>query len=500
MKKGEMPQLSEKWWKTNKGGTVKDVGLAKALEAYEDANRLLRTGESTLAYDEVVKSLKSLAPVVTKQIAACTKALHTETIDALKRYEPLIKQTWAEVHRDAAQYKDKRAQIEEMFDKGKRAIETELKKIKPAKAEADRLSAGFPTARRTGKAKKARAKLDEQAKAVEKILEKFDDLDGMLANLKNLEKHLGLSNGSRMDLWFERVEGVRECNEILQDLRAPLAEFSASKVEELDAAYVRQREEFIPLVNQVAADTQAMLAAVKALAPKIAAVDSDKKANLLRVEFDRRGKAVEVLRTKIRTAQADAREIEHDSEDPDSAPLRTAKGKLASASEAVREAAAIVEESGRAIDARLEELQRLAAERVRAQQEAQREAQRLAAEALKNVKFLQEEAKEFGKKLLTMSQRLKEMSAMANDHLRAKEYTSVAGVHLGLTANFTELAKMRNAAVKLRERLPELELGNKLAAQQGMLDALIAKFETLYTAYQAKLQELQKIPEVKDAM
>ncbi len=102
MKKGAIPELSQKWWSSNKGKTVPSTGLGEVLKTYE-----IEKNKSSMDYEEMLKALEKVGPAVTKAIKKCNKTLHAETIEALERYPAVIEKEkkWIEKNYEAYQKK-----------------------------------------------------------------------------------------------------------------------------------------------------------------------------------------------------------------------------------------------------------------------------------------------------------------------------------------------------------------------------------------------------------
>jgi hypothetical protein len=78
------PQFSAAWWKKNRGITVKEVGLDKALKAYEDACKSRKDSAET--YRQIFAALDSVKSASSATMKGCNKTLHKETLEALENY------------------------------------------------------------------------------------------------------------------------------------------------------------------------------------------------------------------------------------------------------------------------------------------------------------------------------------------------------------------------------------------------------------------------------
>ena len=98
MKKGAVPELNQKWWSKNKGVTVPKTGLGDVLKDYEIAK-----DRSSPDYEDMLKKLALVEKKVKVAIDKCNKTLHSETIDALKKYPGVIKaeETWIKKNYEA---------------------------------------------------------------------------------------------------------------------------------------------------------------------------------------------------------------------------------------------------------------------------------------------------------------------------------------------------------------------------------------------------------------
>jgi hypothetical protein len=500
MKAGAKPELSAKWWKANRGKAVKDAGLEAALEKYERADLFLRGGENDMAYKAVIDSLKTLAPAVTKQIAACSSGLSSvlqkETIDALKKYEPLIKQTWAEVHRDSAKYKDRIAQVQEMFDKGKLAIETEAKKVKPAEVEADRLIRDFPAACKKGKGKKAKADLKKHATVLEELSEKLDDLEAMLGNLKKLQKQIGVDGevtGDPMELSRIRSEAVRDCEAKLTAVRRTLAEFSDSDLDGLDATYLKKQKAIIPVIIGLVGQVNNTLGAVREMTKHLSKIPDEKTAAKRLGEIAPHLEEARRLRTQVNSTLRDLREFDDD-DSPTGRALSQAKTKLEAAPEKVQQIEDVCRDYKRALEERVEELRRLATEALRKQKaEQQRDAE--ANQAATEYKKL---AVSYVAKAKGWTAKAKDYESQVNKLVADKDADGAAALVPMITTNRRFLAEERNKAGEIVNiDLPKSKLKQKELSHQHLVFAkLTTELDNAYLKLDQLVVELRKIPGV----
>jgi hypothetical protein len=78
------PVFSPAWWKKNRGLTVKEVGLEKALKEYEDACKARKDSADT--YRKILGALESVKSASAATIKACNATLHKETLEAAENY------------------------------------------------------------------------------------------------------------------------------------------------------------------------------------------------------------------------------------------------------------------------------------------------------------------------------------------------------------------------------------------------------------------------------
>lgn len=112
MKSGEKPQLSSAWWLKNKAKTLLGTDLDKALAAYDKpyAKFLNNPSGETASLKAAGEALKKLPASVAKTIEKCNATLHKETIECLKKFDPLIKAQLKNITVEL----NRRAQIEQL--------------------------------------------------------------------------------------------------------------------------------------------------------------------------------------------------------------------------------------------------------------------------------------------------------------------------------------------------------------------------------------------------
>jgi hypothetical protein len=104
MRKGEIPQFSEKWWKAARPAVMfTDPGLDKKLKDFEVA-------EDRFDYDKMLNALAEIRGMAKICMDKCKPAIHAETIEALKKYPNLIVQKENDVRKKQAEYKQRMAQ------------------------------------------------------------------------------------------------------------------------------------------------------------------------------------------------------------------------------------------------------------------------------------------------------------------------------------------------------------------------------------------------------
>jgi hypothetical protein len=92
MKAGENPKLSASWWLKNKAKTLLGTDLEKYLAAYEKPfTEWKKKLDETDPLKKANEALKKLPDAVKATIAKCNPTLHKETIECLKKFDPLIK-------------------------------------------------------------------------------------------------------------------------------------------------------------------------------------------------------------------------------------------------------------------------------------------------------------------------------------------------------------------------------------------------------------------------
>ena len=92
MKKGAVPQLTFTWWDKNKPSTLPATGLGKALKAYEAAKKNINDKCTVEVLREAREKLYEVNETATAAIKKCNKTLHKETIEALERFDGVVKQ------------------------------------------------------------------------------------------------------------------------------------------------------------------------------------------------------------------------------------------------------------------------------------------------------------------------------------------------------------------------------------------------------------------------
>lgn len=91
MKKGAVPQLTYSWWDKNKGATVPKTGLGAALKAYESAKGKITDKCSVEVLKTAREKLYEVNETAAAAIKKCNKTLHKETIEALERFDGVVK-------------------------------------------------------------------------------------------------------------------------------------------------------------------------------------------------------------------------------------------------------------------------------------------------------------------------------------------------------------------------------------------------------------------------
>ena len=92
MKSGASPELSASWWVKNKAKSLIGADLEKPLAAYEKPfSEFKKSPEETSNLTKALDALKKLPAAVKKTIEKCNSKLHKETIECLKKFDPLIK-------------------------------------------------------------------------------------------------------------------------------------------------------------------------------------------------------------------------------------------------------------------------------------------------------------------------------------------------------------------------------------------------------------------------
>ncbi|HUB78616.1 MAG TPA: hypothetical protein VMB03_07470, partial [Bryobacteraceae bacterium] len=104
MRKGEIPQFNEKWWKAARPAVMfTDPGLDRKLKDFEVA-------EDRFDYDKMLKALAEIRAMAKTCMDKCKPAIHSETIDALKKYPNLIDRKESDVRKKQTEYKQRLAQ------------------------------------------------------------------------------------------------------------------------------------------------------------------------------------------------------------------------------------------------------------------------------------------------------------------------------------------------------------------------------------------------------
>lgn len=84
MKKGETPKLDSEWWKKNKPGTLNATGLGAALRTYE-------VHVDKFEWAEALEALEVVEDKVAEALKKCSKVLHGDVIECLKKYPAVLK-------------------------------------------------------------------------------------------------------------------------------------------------------------------------------------------------------------------------------------------------------------------------------------------------------------------------------------------------------------------------------------------------------------------------
>src|SRR3954468_2336896 len=93
MKASDKPEISKKWWTSEKPDDIKGVNLEKSLAKAEKAlaDEGKKSDERTI--DDCLKSLKELESTVDKTIKKeCDKKKHKDVIAVLEKLFPIIKE------------------------------------------------------------------------------------------------------------------------------------------------------------------------------------------------------------------------------------------------------------------------------------------------------------------------------------------------------------------------------------------------------------------------
>jgi hypothetical protein len=92
MKASDKPEISKKWWASEKPSDIKGVELEKALAAAEKALGEVEKNGEPRAIDGALTALSALELAVDKTIKKeCDKKKHKELISVLEKYSALIK-------------------------------------------------------------------------------------------------------------------------------------------------------------------------------------------------------------------------------------------------------------------------------------------------------------------------------------------------------------------------------------------------------------------------
>ena len=91
MKASSKPQLSTKWWASQKPAEIKGTDLETALEAAESALAAEKKKSDADSIDAACASLEQLESAVDKTIQKeCDKKKHKDLIAALEKFDGLI--------------------------------------------------------------------------------------------------------------------------------------------------------------------------------------------------------------------------------------------------------------------------------------------------------------------------------------------------------------------------------------------------------------------------
>jgi hypothetical protein len=130
MKKGEIPQFNEAWWKKARPLLFTDPGLDKKLKDYEVA-------EDQFAYEKMLKSLGDIREMAKTIVGKCKDA---DTVEAMKKYPNLISTKENEIKKKISEAKLKESENKPVPQKiggsvviWKRDVAEEVKKKYPVK-------------------------------------------------------------------------------------------------------------------------------------------------------------------------------------------------------------------------------------------------------------------------------------------------------------------------------------------------------------------------------
>ena len=122
-------QLSSAWWKKNKGMTVRDQGLEKALKEWE----ILTADQPILSratYQKVSAAVDKIVDAAEKTIKKCNKTMHKESIGYCEDFILLAKKTGNKMKADQKEYLKKylgfiqeRKDVLKQFEQMKKAVE-----------------------------------------------------------------------------------------------------------------------------------------------------------------------------------------------------------------------------------------------------------------------------------------------------------------------------------------------------------------------------------------
>lgn len=101
MKKGEVPQLSSKWWEKNKAKTLLNTGLGAALRVYE-------AKKERFDWDGVLDALKDVDAAAKKAVSKCSDTLHKETKECLQKFPGVIKKEAEEAKKKKSEEEKKK--------------------------------------------------------------------------------------------------------------------------------------------------------------------------------------------------------------------------------------------------------------------------------------------------------------------------------------------------------------------------------------------------------